>query len=126
LALQLGMEKAGGRGRYGREQGEVYFTLPLQDLLHSLLHAGGEANSRETQGMNGKTEVIGTRPKLGERRERPHPLTHRASRVPWSRSRLSLSFPALVGRAHVSVCHSWPPIRRSFGRFWIRDRVNLV
>jgi len=51
----------------------VYFTLLLQDLRHCSLHVGGEANARETEEMNGKTEVIGTRPKLAERRERPHP-----------------------------------------------------
>jgi len=67
----------------------VYFTLVLQGLLHCLLHAGGEGNSWETQEINGKTEAIWTRPKLGERRERPHPLTHGASRLPWGRSRLS-------------------------------------
>jgi len=61
----------------------VYFTLLLQDLRHCSLHVGGEANARETEEMNGKTEVIGTRPKLAERRERPHPLTHGASRLPW-------------------------------------------
>jgi hypothetical protein len=54
LALQLGTEKAGPRGAVWKRAGEVYFTLLLQDLLHRALHAAGEANSRETQEMNGK------------------------------------------------------------------------
>jgi len=32
----------------------VHFTFVLHDLLHRSLHAGGEANSWETQEMNGK------------------------------------------------------------------------
>src|SRR5207253_5581060 len=33
-----------------------------------------------------------TRPKLRTRRERPHPLTHGASRLPWGRSHPTNSF----------------------------------
>jgi hypothetical protein len=51
--------------------------------------------------MKGKTEVIRTRPKLGERRERPHPMTHRASRTSWGRSRLCHALRVTrLGRVH--------------------------
>ena len=60
--------------------------------------------------MNGKTEVIRTRPKLGKRRERPHPLTHRASRLPWGRSRLS--HPQRVTHSAASQSRSFGVVRQ--------------
>ncbi len=67
---------------------EVPFTPELHNGLHRSLHPGSRS-ILSTLNSVGHPQQIGLHAaQTRMRRERPHPLPHGASRVPWSRSRL--------------------------------------
>jgi hypothetical protein len=67
---------------------EADFTLPLHRVLHPQLHLSRKQKLSRMK----KIDDFGNRAlhaaRNWGRRERPHPLPHGASRVPWGRSRL--------------------------------------
>src|SRR5882762_4022019 len=67
---------------------EADFTLPLHGVLHRELHPPRIRNAKKFKDMRNETAGRKIAAQTRVRRERPHPLTHRASRKPWGRSRL--------------------------------------
>lgn len=65
-----------------------HFTTPLHRGLHHRLHRSPTANCYRSNEIRTRAQRARNAAKTGVRRERPHPWTHGASRVPWGRSRL--------------------------------------
>lgn len=66
--------------QFGEGKGEVNFILPLHRVLHPSLHPARESKSNKTRHMPNRGTDRRDAAQTRRRRERPHPVTHGASR----------------------------------------------
>jgi len=87
--------------------GEVRFTLPLHRGLHPELHSPRIRNTKKLNDMRNEKAERKIAVQTRVRRERPRPLTHRASRNPRGRSRLmALPVAPGLGREEFSIAEN--------------------